>query len=564
MNQPRTDGHVVSPTPCHPAQHGRGAHLVLTGFMGAGKSTVGRLLAARRGHVFLDLDAALEARTGRTIAEIFTTDGETGFRDLETALLIQFADQLADAPPHVIATGGGVLEREVNRAMLERLGLCAWLAAPWPTLHGRIAADADITRPLAAAGIDEDNADPSHLSPDSALEHRWRRRLPSYATADFAVSADQAAAEVADALDAGQAEVAAQVRVTVPLGDREYEVWVGEGALARGALQVAALAPPRALVVVDAQVAPHWLPPLRAALDRAGVRHDVHVLPVGEAHKTLRTVEGIWDHLLDDGADRGVVVIALGGGVTGDMAGFAAATALRGVRVVQLPTTVLAMVDASVGGKTGINYAQGKNLVGAFHQPTWVGCDLATLSTLPPRDRVAGLAEVVKVALTLDAELLRWLERDAAALRAGDLNTLRPIVARAIALKASVVARDEREGGLRRVLNFGHTVGHAIEHATDFVTFRHGEAVALGMVAALAASVTAGCCTTADAARAIALLAALGLPTELPANIDRDAVRAGLRHDKKRDANGVRFILCAGPGRYAERWLALDAIPLES
>ncbi len=173
------------------------------------------------------------------------------------------------------------------------------------------------------------------------------------------------------------------------------------------------------------------------------------------------------------------------------------------------------------------------------------------------------MAEVAKVALTLDAELFSWLERDAAALRAGDITALQPVIARAVGLKATVVARDEREGGLRRVLNFGHTVGHAIERVTQYTRYRHGEAVALGMVASLAASLAAGCCDAPFVTRAVALLHALGLPTTLPADIDRAAVRAALAHDKKRAAAGVRFILCAGPGRHAERWLALDAIPLE-
>ncbi|MCO4763920.1 MAG: 3-dehydroquinate synthase [Myxococcales bacterium] len=544
-------GRDVRPQPTLSFAAGRGPHLVLTGFMGAGKSTVGKLLATRRGQVFVDLDEELERRAGRSIAQIFAEEGEAAFRDLETAVLVQLADELADAEPCVVATGGGVIERDINRSMLRKLGVTAWLSGAWPVLKSRIIGDPDGIRPLAAA-------EQQH----QALHARWRDRQAPYAAADFVIEADQPPEQAAAALDRGQQAVATHVHIAVPLGDRSYTVQIGEGALMQGALQVAALAPPRALVVADSQVAHHWLETLTGALEQVGVPFDVHLLPAGEQHKHIETVSGIWDALLDGGADRGVVVIALGGGVTGDLAGFAAASALRGVRVVQLPTSLLAMVDASVGGKTGFNRSQGKNLVGAFHQPKWVGCDLSTLSTLPERERIAGLSEVVKVGVTLDLELFEQLEKDADLLRKGDKTALKAVIARAIGLKAAVVAIDEREGGLRRVLNFGHTVGHAIERATNYARYRHGEAIAIGIVAALTASVQAGTCDQMTADRVTALLIALGLPTSLPADISRAEVRAALGHDKKRAASGVRFVLCAGLGHYAERLIALDDIPV--
>jgi len=323
-------------------------------------------------------------------------------------------------------------------------------------------------------------------------------------------------------------------RITVPvaLGERAYDVVVtSEGFAGLGAALQRAGLPRRGVLVTETRVRPLWAEAVREAL--AGFDLAQIVLPEGEAHKTVATWSACVDALLDRGVDRRTPVLALGGGVLGDLAGFAAATVNRGVPLVQLPTTVLAMVDSSVGGKTAVNHPRGKNLVGAFHQPRLVWAALPTLTTLDPAERIAGLGEVVKTALVGDAALLDTLEARAEALRAGDPEALGPVVARCVALKAEVVARDERESGWRAVLNAGHTVAHALEQALGFGALRHGEAVALGLLAETRWAVREGLCEDAALpARLERLLDRLGLPTTSP-EVAEEALVVAMKVDKK-------------------------------
>jgi 3-dehydroquinate synthase len=288
------------------------------------------------------------------------------------------------------------------------------------------------------------------------------------------------------------------------------------------------------------------------SLREAGLRAHRLVVPDGDASKSLARVRGLYDALLDLGVDRSGVLVALGGGMVGDLTGFAAATYLRGIPFVQIPTTLLAMVDASVGGKVGVNLPRGKNLVGAFHQPRLVWIDLATLHSLPARERAAGLAEVVKKAAVFDAALFERLEAEAAALLALEPAPLLAAVERACAIKAEVVRRDEREGeaGLRKLLNFGHTLGHAVEALTGYRRVLHGEAVAMGMVHAARLSEQRALAPGGTAARLEALLRSLGLPTELP-RFPRRAYLAALRVDKKRRDARIDYIVSQGIGRAA-------------
>ncbi|MBW2254736.1 MAG: 3-dehydroquinate synthase [Deltaproteobacteria bacterium] len=278
---------------------------------------------------------------------------------------------------------------------------------------------------------------------------------------------------------------------------------------------------------------PLWASAVREVLTAAGFDIIVVTLPAGEVSKTTETWTRCVDALLDAGIDRRTPVVALGGGVLGDVAGFAAATVLRGVPFVQLPTTLLAMVDASVGGKTGVNHPSGKNLVGAFHQPVLVYAALGTLATLPAAERIAGLGEVVKTALIGDRDLLARIEEQAEALREGDVSALAPVIARCVEIKAAVVGRDERESGWRAVLNAGHTLGHAWEAASGFGVLRHGEAVALGLLAETRWAVRRGYCQDPELPRRLAeLLHRLGLPTE-PPTLPRDRLLGAMRVDKK-------------------------------
>jgi len=337
------------------------------------------------------------------------------------------------------------------------------------------------------------------------------------------------------------------VTVDVELGERRYPIWIGAGLLDDAALWRASLRGRHVLVVTDAHVAPLYLERVREGL--AAFSHAAIVLPAGEEAKSLDTTARVLDALAAMGASRDCTVVALGGGVVGDLAGFAAATWMRGVDFVQMPTTLLAMVDSSVGGKTGVNLPAGKNLVGAFHQPRAVIADTATLATLPPREYRAGLAEVVKYGAIGDAAFFAWLEAHVDALNAHDPAALAEAIAVSCRHKAGVVARDERETGERALLNFGHTFGHAIEAASGYGSVLHGEAVAIGMVLAARASERLGRAPAADTDRLDTLLRKLGLPTTLPAGSDADALLARMRLDKKNVSGRLRLVLWRGIGR---------------
>lgn len=335
--------------------------------------------------------------------------------------------------------------------------------------------------------------------------------------------------------------------VDVELGARRYPIHIGPGLLDDGE-RLAALAPGRhVLIVSDANVAPHYLSRVEAAF--AGKTIAAHVLPPGEQEKTLARFGDLMSALAALGASRDATLVALGGGVIGDLTGFAAACWMRGVRFVQLPTTLLAMVDSSVGGKTAVDLPEGKNLVGAFHQPSAVIADTATLATLPDRELRAGLAEVIKYGALGDATFFDWVQANAAALLARDSDALTHAIATCCAMKAGIVARDETESGERMLLNLGHSFGHAIEAEQGFGGLVHGEAVAVGMVLAAKLSTALGLAAEHDATRLIAALRALGLPTELPQGLDADALIARMRLDKKNLSGALRLILWRGVGR---------------
>jgi 3-dehydroquinate synthase len=334
--------------------------------------------------------------------------------------------------------------------------------------------------------------------------------------------------------------------VDVALGERSYPIWIGAGLIDAADTWRAALRGRHALVVTDAHVAPLYLDRVRAGL--ASRARDALVLPAGESSKTLASSGRIFDALATLGASRDAAIIALGGGVIGDLAGFAAACWMRGIDFVQMPTTLLAMVDSSVGGKTGVNVEAGKNLVGAFHQPRAVVADTATLATLPPREYAAGLAEVVKYGAIGDAAFFAWLEANADALLAQDAGTVGEAIAFSCAYKAGVVARDERETGERALLNFGHTFGHALEAERGYGELLHGEAVAVGMVVAATLSARLGRAPAEAAERLARLLTRFGLPTAMPA-ANADALLARMRLDKKNLGGRIRLILWRGIGR---------------
>ncbi|MCL1635283.1 3-dehydroquinate synthase [Luteimonas sp. SX5] len=338
---------------------------------------------------------------------------------------------------------------------------------------------------------------------------------------------------------------------TVEVGDaKPYTISIGPGLLDDGAALAATLRGRHVLLISDGNVGPLYADRVTRALRSAkpDLRVDGYVLPAGEASKTLAHFSQAIDALAAIGATRDACIVALGGGVVGDLAGFVAACWMRGIDCVQVPTTLLAMVDSSVGGKTAVDLPQGKNLVGAFHPPRAVIADTEALLTLPPRELRAGLAEVVKYGAIRDAAFLDWIEAHAAALLDGDDDALSEAVARSCRHKAEIVARDPYEHGERALLNFGHTFGHAIEAEQGFGGLNHGEAVAVGMVLAARLSARLGLAPAADAERLAVLLARLQLPVAIPAGLQAGALLERMRLDKKADAAGLRFVLWGGIG----------------
>lgn len=566
--------------------------IFLIGMMGAGKSTVGPRLAARLDRSFLDTDQEVERRAGRTVAEIFRLEGEARFRALEREAI-----EAASGTPAVVALGGGAI---VQPGALERcraVGVLVHLDVPVERLLQRIG-DGE-SRPLLA-GVDAGER-------AARLAELVDARRPYYAGAHHRIDATGDPEDVVDAIlahlagsadDAGgdrtdtecrpgaaergrssgmgirktasraktersgrsRADGEAVASVPVALAERSYAIELGHDWLETiGARVGSLLGAERVAVVSVAPVARRYAPRLVRGLARAGVRAGRIVVPDGDASKNLRELGRLYERFLDQGLDRHAAVVALGGGVVGDLAGFAAATYLRGIPFVQVPTTVLSMVDASIGGKTGVNLARGKNLVGAFHQPRGVFIDTATLSSLPRRERAAGVAELVKAAAIWDVELFEWLERHVEAFLDLEPGILLHGLERACAIKAEVVARDEREGGLRRLLNFGHTLGHAIEKQARYRGILHGEAVSIGMVFAAERSEALGFSPAGTADRLASLLERAGLPT-LPPDRPRKTHLAAIGVDKKREGAGIHFVVLKGIGRAGTVSLRPDEI----
>ncbi|MDE2581617.1 MAG: 3-dehydroquinate synthase [Rhodospirillales bacterium] len=530
-----------------------GRSIVLVGLMGAGKTSIGRRLAARLGLPFRDADVEIEAAAGCSIPELFARYGEAAFRDGERRVI----RRLLAAEPMVIAFGGGAFIDPETRAAVRADAISVWLRCKLPTLVRRVAGREG--RPLLAGG-----------DPNEILARLMGARHPFYAEADVTVecgdeSPDATTTKVLEAVMAFRSPR----RLAVALAQARYDVLIGENLLPRaGALLAPVLPQKRAVVVTDETVAPLHLPALLAGLAETGVETRQIVVPPGEGSKTIETYASIVDRLLEERVERRTTVIALGGGVVGDLAGFAAATTLRGLPFVQVPTTLLSQVDSSVGGKTGVNTARGKNLVGAFHQPRMVLADTGTLATLPLRELRAGYAETVKAGLIGDAGFFDWCERHGAAVVGGEAEAQAEAILRACAFKAAVVGDDEREekpDDGRALLNLGHTFGHALEAEYGYSGgILHGEAVAVGLGLAFRLSARLGVCQPADAARVIAHLEAVGLAAEL-GQLNRRFSAAGLlahmRRDKKVRDGALTFVLARGIGQaFTARDVADEAV----
>jgi shikimate kinase/3-dehydroquinate synthase len=526
--------------------------VVLVGLMGAGKTSIGRRLAARVGLPFRDADAEIELAAGCTIPELFARYGEREFRDGERRVI----RRLLAGDPIVLATGGGAFMDAQTRATIRQDATSIWLRCELPTLVRRVSTRSN--RPLLQGG-----------DPATILERLMGQRHPVYAEADLVVdcgdeSPDATTARVLAALGAYRAPR----RLSVALSSGAYDVVIGEGLLHRaGALLAPVLPQKRVVVVTDRVVAPLHLHSLMEGLAETAIAVQDIIVPDGERAKSFEIYGQVVDGLLEAGVERRTTVIALGGGVVGDLAGFAAGTTLRGLPFVQIPTTLLSQVDSSVGGKTGINTRQGKNLLGVFHQPRAVLADTATLGTLPPRELRAGYAEIAKAGLIGDAAFFDWCERNGRSVVGGDKVLQAEAVMRACAFKAAVVGLDEREetpNDGRALLNLGHTFAHALEAEIGYGGILHGEAVAVGLGLAFELSARLGHCAEADAARVRAHIAAIGLAEELRVlnrRLSASALMAHMRRDKKLRDGAMTFVLARGIGQaFTSRDVPADAV----
>ncbi len=531
-----------------------GTNIYLTGFSGSGKTTVGKQVAVMTGWRYRDTDDEIVAATGRAIEDIFRDDGEAAFRQLERSIL----ESVSHGERQVVSTGGGIVTDERNRRTMASTGIIVCLEARADTIYRRLTGpdethDEQVVRPLLQ------DSDPLRRVISLKAE-----RQPLYALAQWTVHTDdlsvnEAASEVVRARDmfsnrelsgpAHDADLAATVRTS----SGDYPVWVGWGLSQTVGERVKTLIDPGAAYVITDNFVHRHARTVQMSMEAAGIPSHIFVMEAGERHKSLDTLAHIYRWLAERKAERGHLIVAVGGGVVGDVAGYAAATYLRGMPVVQAPTTLVAMMDAAVGGKTAVDLPEGKNLVGAFKQPEFVLADVEALATLPERALVSGWAEAIKHALILDEPLLRVFEENAESIGSLEPETASDALRRSVAIKADVVSRDERETlGIRALLNYGHTTAHALEAVTGYERYLHGEAVSIGMMAAADISNRMGLLSDADVQRQRSVLEAYGLPLTYR-DVDSAAIREAMSMDKKTVGGRIRWVLLDGIGHAVTR-----------
>ena len=506
----------------------------LYGPSGTGKTTVGKLLAERLDMTWFDLDVEIEKEAGQTIETMFRILGEGVFRELESSTLERI---LQADPSSVISLGGGALLNNQNRLLAESYGQVILMSASIDTLVSRLTSDSHI-RPL----VKDD--------PRQRLTELLARRQEHYASFGKPVvtdnlSPDEIAREIQ--IRIGQFQVQGMGKAYDILVQPGILNHLGKALLERGIHGPAAL-------VCDQNVDPLYSARALDSLKTAGIESSKIVISAGEEYKTIQTVSQIWEGFLHAGVERGSVVIALGGGVTGDLTGFAAATYLRGVPWVNVPTTLLAMVDSSLGGKTGADLPEGKNLIGAFHAPLLVLSDPEVLNTLPPAELRSGLAETIKAGIIGDPKLYDlcvagWPQ---------SVEEASDLICRAVAVKVEIITTDPFEKGQRQALNLGHTIGHGIEKASKY-QLSHGDCVAIGMIAETRLAETMKITPLGLADKLVADFSKLGLPVQIPTLLDHQEIIAAISLDKKRSAKKIHFALpeCIGKvqtGLVIEDW----------
>lgn len=519
-------------------------NIFLVGLMGSGKTTVGRALAKKLNKRFIDSDHEIEARTGVSIPVIFEIEGEVSFRQREAEVIRDLTAQ----DGIVLATGGGAILNNDSRRYLQERGTVIYLHASVNSILQRTRNDKN--RPLLRTA-----------DPRKKLEELESQRHPLYQEiADLVIETGRPNVQhlVQNILDKlSRSDVSERFpqkhlsmhkteagfhTLNVELGDRSYPITIGAGVLNDASVLADRIKGKSVVIVTNTVVAPLYLSSLEKTLHGIGKTCSAVILPDGEEHKHWGSLMMIFDHLLEQKCDRKITLVALGGGVIGDMTGFAAATYMRGVPFVQIPTTLLSQVDSSVGGKTGINHPLGKNMIGAFYQPQAVIADTSTLTTLPDNELSAGLAEIIKHGAIIDLAFFEWLEANMLKLRARDEQALAYAVIRSCEIKADVVRQDEREGGLRAILNFGHTFGHAIESGLGYGKWLHGEAVGCGMVMAADLSCRLGYIDFVTKTRIKQLVEAAGLPIIAP-DLGEQHWLELMEVDKKNEGGQIKFIL---------------------
>ncbi|QDH17502.1 3-dehydroquinate synthase [Swingsia samuiensis] len=527
--------------------------IVLIGMMGAGKTTIGRRLAHVLNLPFVDADAEIERAAGCTIPEIFTKHGESFFRKGERRVI----QRLIKGPPCILATGGGAWMDPQTRDLVRKYALSIWLRVPIDVLIKRVSGRHG--RPLLAQG-----------DLHETMTRLVAIRYPIYAEADIIIdcgeeTVDQGVKHVHNAI----ADYQAPLKVNVTLSQHTYDVLIGPDLITRAGSFIAPRVRHKHVVIITNEtVAALHLSKLQKSLEETGIRYDILKVPDGEESKSLACYSDTISRLLALGIERNTTILAFGGGVTGDLSGFIAATALRGIPFIQIPTTLLAQVDSSVGGKTGINSPSGKNLIGAFHQPVLVLADNSILSTLPRRQLVAGYAEILKAGVISSMELFEWCEKNGQAMLNGDPSTLAEGVRRACAYKAGVVATDEREQASqngRALLNLGHTFGHALEAELGYDgRILHGEGVSIGLHLAMALSVQLGYAPASDLARLDSHLRELKMPTSFDwfkEPFSAKTLIAHMQKDKKIHNGKITFILLQGIGKaFTSRDVSIESV----
>ncbi len=505
--------------------------IVLVGFMGSGKSSVGRELSRRLGYQIVDTDLTIEEREDMPIALIFKEKGEDYFRAVEQAAI----EEVSRKDNVVIATGGGVVKNKKNMENLGRRGIVIWLKTEPEIILKRIMSE-EGRRPLL--NVEEPLKEINRLLVER--EHLYMQADVTIDT-DF-VTSGEAAQEIIEKLILNMQEV------TVNLKERSYKIIIGRKVLHKCSLRLKEFKPSRVAIVSNTTIFPLYKDIILNSMNECGITPEVFLIPDGEEHKDFLWASNLYGELLKARFDRDALLVAFGGGVVGDITGFVASTYMRGIKYIQVPTTLLAQVDSSVGGKTGVNHPLGKNMIGTFYQPSLVIIDVELLKTLSQRQLRAGIAEIIKYGVIADREFFNFLE-----INIGNIISIKDelvwAIKRSCEIKADIVSADEREAGLRAVLNFGHTIGHALETVTGYTKFLHGEAIAMGMCSAAKLAVRLGLLQGKDAGLINALVEMYGLPVKIPPDINASDIINAMEVDKKIRAGQLRFILPESIGR---------------